>query len=119
GVIMLRVVVGVVIAIYTMFAVRKAIGLSVISQLISPWRPILSAAAPSLLIEHSRGWLASLNAPLSLALGLAITVTLAGVVYSVSLFLLWLLAGRPDGPEAKAGALLSKYWRKALVQLGY
>ena len=119
GAIVLRLVMGVVIALYAMFAVRSAIGLSVMSQLTSPWRPILSVAAPALLIEYSRGWLASLNGPLSLALGLAITVTLAAVVYSVSLFLLWLLAGRPDGPEAKAGALLSKYWRKALVQLGY
>jgi O-antigen/teichoic acid export membrane protein len=109
GVVVLRLVMGVVIAIYSMFAVRSAIGLSVISQLVSPWRPILSAAAMALSIECSRGWLASLNAPLPLALGLGIVVSLSVMVYSGSLFLLWLLAGRPAGLEAKVIALLSRY----------
>ncbi len=112
GVVVLRLVMGVVIAIYTMFAVRSAIGLSVISQLISPWRAIISVAAIALLIEYCRGWLVSLNTPLSLALGLAVVVSLAGAVYFVSVFVLWVLAGRPAGPEAKAIALLSTYSSK-------
>jgi hypothetical protein len=65
-----------------------------------------------LFIEGSRGWLAGLNELPSLALGLAIVVSLAGAVYSASLVVLWLVSGRPDGPEAKAIALLSRYLRK-------
>jgi O-antigen/teichoic acid export membrane protein len=119
GVIVLRFVMAFVVAVYAMFAVRKLTGLSVIAQLLSPWRPILSAMAMALFIECFRGWLANLNDLLSLALGLAVVVSMAGTLYTGSLFVLWLLAGSPDGLEAKTSALLSKYSRKILEKLGH
>ncbi len=56
---------------------------------------------------------------LSLTLGLTAMVSLGAAVYFGSLFLLWYLADRPDGFEAKAANLLSIYSNKIMLQLGY
>jgi hypothetical protein len=42
----------------------------------------------------------------------------AAVIYFASLFVFWQIAGRADGFEAKAIALLRMYFRKVMVQFG-
>jgi O-antigen/teichoic acid export membrane protein len=117
GVIVLRFVIALVVALCSMLAVSNLIGLPIIAQVASPWRPILSTMAMALLIGCFRGWLASLDRPLSLALGLVVVVSLGGAVYSALVFLLWFFSGCPGGPEEKASALLSKYSNKFFVFL--
>jgi PST family polysaccharide transporter len=117
GVLVVRLAVAIVVMGCSMLAVRGLTGLSITSQLLSPWRPILSGILMALAIWPLQGWLADLHSLPALALGLAAVVGLAAIVYSGALMLLWRLAGSPDGFEAKAVALFNTYSRKIRPQL--
>jgi PST family polysaccharide transporter len=108
GVVGTRLVTVVLVEVYSMFAVRQLTGVSVTAQLVSPWRSILGAIAMAMLINYLKEWLASRSDPISLALALAFVVTVSAAAYCTVLLVLWLLAGKPDGPESKAMALLNK-----------
>jgi O-antigen/teichoic acid export membrane protein len=117
GAIAVRLTTAVTMAICSMVAVRALTGLSVTSQLLGPWRPIVSGISMAVVIRLSEGWLAGLQGWAPLALGLTIVVGLAAAVYSASLFLLWHITGRPDGLETKAVILFGRYSRKVISQV--
>ncbi len=119
GVIVVRLVTALAMMGCSMFAVRELTGLPVGVQLLSPWRPILSGTLMAMSIWPCQNWLAGMQGFLSLTLGLTAMVSLGAAVYFGSLFLLWYLADRPDGFEAKAANLLSIYSNKIMLQLGY
>jgi len=119
GVVAVRLAMALVIAGCSMFAVRELTGLSMRAQLFSPWRPILSGFLMALAIWPLLGWLADMHGALSLTLGLTVVVNLGAAVYFGSLFLLWRLADRPDGFEAKAINLLSASSHKIMLRLSH
>lgn len=118
GAVAVRLALAVIMAICSMVAVRKLIRVSVVSQLVSPWRPIVSGLVMALTIGLSEGWLSALDGPALLALGLTVVVGLAAGVYSATLFLLWHISGRPQGLEEKVAALIIRYSRKLTMQPG-
>jgi O-antigen/teichoic acid export membrane protein len=117
GVVVVRLALAFVMAICSMIAVRGLIGLSVVAQLVSPWRPAAGGLAMAMALKLLQGWLDGLQGVVQLALGLTVVVGIAAAVYSGTVFLLWHIAGRPDGVEAKASALLSSLTRKIAAQL--
>lgn len=116
GALVLRVTLAVIMALYSMLVVGKLTGLSVLSQLTSPWRSILSGSLMAIVVQLFASWLESLPPFIPLALGLTFVIGVAGLVYAVSLFLLWHLAGRPPGIESRVLSMLSKYYRRFAVR---
>jgi PST family polysaccharide transporter len=116
GAIAVRLALAVIMAVCSMVAVRGLTGLSVGSQFVSPWRPMVSGVAMALFLGITERWLAGLQGLVALALGLTAVVGLAAMVYAGSLLLLWHISGRPEGPEAKALAILTQYSGKISVQ---
>jgi PST family polysaccharide transporter len=114
GVLAARLATALIVAGYSIFAVRGLIKLSVRAQLLGPWRPILSVVIMALVIEPLEGWLAGVQGFPPLIMGLAAVAGIGTIVYTSSMFLLWRLAGRPLGFEADAVNLLSNYSKKAL-----
>jgi O-antigen/teichoic acid export membrane protein len=119
GVILVRLVMALVIAGFSMFAVRELTGLSMRAQLSSPWRPILSGFLMALAIWPLLGWLADMHSAPSLTLALTVVVNFGAAVYFGLLFLLWRLADRPDGFEAKAIGLLRASSHKIRLRLSH
>jgi PST family polysaccharide transporter len=116
GAVGVRLILAIVMAICSMVAVRKLIGVSVVSQLIGPWRPIVGGLVMALAIGLSEGWLSALKGSAALAFGLAVVIGLAAGTYSATLFLLWHISGRPQGPEEKVAALVIRFARKRTMQ---
>ena len=89
-----------------MFAVRELIGLPIRTQLFGPWRSMLSCVFMALAVMPFHDWLSGIKGYGPLVLGLAVVVGVAALVYASSLFVLWRLAGCPDGFESKVVGLL-------------
>jgi O-antigen/teichoic acid export membrane protein len=95
GAVAARVLIALMVAAGSMMAVRELIGLRVRDQLLGSWRPTTSAAIMAAVIasfESAWGDASGLHLP--------IVVIVGAVVYAGSMFLLWSVAGRPDGLES-------------------
>jgi O-antigen/teichoic acid export membrane protein len=112
GVIAVRLATALVMAGFTMQAVRELIGLPMGNQLLGPWRPMMSAIIMALVIAPLEGSLANVPGYPQLILGLAIVVGVGAIVYASSMFLLWRLVGCPDGLEVEVASLLASYSRR-------
>lgn len=102
GVIAARLVSETVVNAYSMLAVKRLVGLSVAEQVIGPWRSMASTAlmtAAVLLVEHQHGFPAT---SLEAATDLAVIGSVGAIVYAASSWLLWRVAGQPDGAEQMA-----------------
>jgi PST family polysaccharide transporter len=109
GVLIARLATAVVVAGCSMLAVRELIGLSVRSQAFGPWRPLLSGVVMACAITPLESWLSGIRGYGPLVLGLATVVGMAAVVYTSSIFLLWRLAGCPEGFESKVARILRRF----------
>jgi O-antigen/teichoic acid export membrane protein len=112
GVIAVRLVTALVMAVCAMLAVRELIGLAMRAQLWGPWRPVISSIIMALVIAPLEGPFTNVRGFLQLTLGLTIVVGVGAMVYASSTFLLWRLAGCPDGFESNFAGLLASYARK-------
>jgi PST family polysaccharide transporter len=117
GVLVVRLATGFVVAGCSMLVVRELIRLPVWTQLIGPWRPMLSVTIMALAITPLGGSLASVQGVLQLLLGLAIVVGVGALVYVTSMFSLWRLAGCPDGFESNVAGILAAYSSRAFRRL--
>jgi O-antigen/teichoic acid export membrane protein len=112
GVISVRLATGLFVSICSMMAVRELIGMSVLSQLLAPWRSVASASLMALVIRSSGKWLTTLYTFSNMALGLGAVVIAGAVTYIGSMFLLWAVAGYPEGIESKVAVLITGSWNK-------
>lgn len=112
GVIAVRLATALVTAGFAMLAVRELIGLRIRDQLLGPWRPMMSALIMALVIAPLEGSVTNVAGFSQLILGLAIVVGVGAIVYASSMFLLWRLAGCPDGLEFDVANLLASYSRR-------
>jgi PST family polysaccharide transporter len=100
GVIAARLISETCTVIYAMIVIRGLIGLSVWSQVIAPWRGILSGLAMAGVLWYSVPHLTHRMGTGPLALGTAAAIALGAATYTGTLLGLWTLAGRPRGIEA-------------------
>jgi O-antigen/teichoic acid export membrane protein len=112
GVIIGRVLTGLLGAFVNMLLVRRLIGVSVLKQLQANMRALASTA-----IMAAGVWLASLYLPdttdkLTLALQLAGLAVLGALLYCGWTLLLWILMKRPAGPEIEVQKILGKILSK-------
>jgi PST family polysaccharide transporter len=112
GVVVARLATAFFVAGCSALAVRQLIGLPLHTQAFSPWRPILSGLAMALAIMPMEDWLANVRGLLPLILGLTAVVFVAAVVYGGSIFMLWRLAGCPEGFESKIANVLGNLKRR-------
>jgi O-antigen/teichoic acid export membrane protein len=109
GVLAARLITAILVAGCSMFAVRELIGLPIRTQVFGPWRSMLSCVFMALAVMPFHDWLSGITVYGPLAFGLAVVVSVAALVYASSIFVLWRLAGCPDGFESKVvGFLLSQ-----------
>jgi len=112
GIVVARLATALFVAGFSALAVRELIGLPLRTQVFGPWRPMLSGLAMALAIMPMADWLANVRGLLPLILGLTAVVFVAAVVYVSSIFMLWRMAGCPEGFESKIANLLGNYKRR-------
>ncbi|MDQ8727661.1 lipopolysaccharide biosynthesis protein [Bradyrhizobium sp. LHD-71] len=110
GIVVARLATAFVMAASSAVAVRELLGLSLRAQVFSAWRPVVSTLAMALVIIPMEAWLANVRG-LPLALGMSGVIFVAVVVYAGTIFILWRLAGCPEGFESKIVGALAHYWR--------
>lgn len=108
GMIIARLLTGIVNTGTSMFFVRQLIGASFLQQCLVGWRPVLSGAVMALVLTISRPALRSLVS-VELFLGLCLVTALGLSAYVVAYVTLWLASGRPDGFEARFFRRLSRW----------
>ena len=79
--------------------VRRLVHLSVVEQLLAPWRPLVASAVMGIAVMQAVPFLSAQPSQIALALGTAATVATGGLIYGLMVLLLWVLSGRPDGAE--------------------
>lgn len=75
-------------------SIARALTLSISDYLALAWRPILAAAAMSLIVAELSRFM-----PASLGGRLVLEVSIGACAYGGTILLLWILAGQPDGAE--------------------
>ncbi len=100
GIIMARGVSELSSVIYSMIIVRRLITLSIIQQIIAPWRSILSVGAMAVILALIAPQLAHLTGPMQLGSATAATVLLGATTYIATLYSLWIAVGSPSGIES-------------------
>lgn len=102
----------VTVLLVSMFIVKKLISLSVIDQLKSLVRPLIALAAMGVTYYFLDMILLPMTAPLIILLNLVWVGLVGGLVYVITGFIVWHLAGRPDGVERLAEKFVGKYLNK-------
>jgi PST family polysaccharide transporter len=100
GIIFARAVSELSVVIYSMLVVRRLIGLSVLQQVLAPWRSIVSTAAMAAVLAIIAPQLNHITSTFQLAVGTILTVSIGAVAYIVTLYTLWIAVGSPSGIEA-------------------
>jgi O-antigen/teichoic acid export membrane protein len=114
GALVVRVATGFFVAGCSMLAVRELIRQSIWAQLIAPWRPVLGVIVMALVVMRLDGSFVNVHDHLQLIVALLWVATIGAVVYGCSIFLLWRLAGCPDGLETSVLGFLLNHSRRAL-----
>jgi PST family polysaccharide transporter len=114
GVLAVRLMTAIVVAGCSMLAVRSLIELPIRTQLLSPWRPMLSVIMMALALQLVGGTFSNGQDHVQLIFWLAWTSVAGAVVYAGALFLLWFFTGRPDGIETKVIEFLSSRFGNAI-----
>jgi len=83
-----------------MLIVRHLIGISIGAQLLHPWRTVVSSMIMALFIYMFEPWLELSRGPI-LAIKLSAVVATSAAIYAIASWLLWLMAGKPEGIESK------------------
>ncbi len=112
GVVIGRVFTGLCSAAVNMVLVRRLIGVTVWRQLRANLRALASVAVMAAGVAFASGRFAHAADRPMLALQVATLVALGGFLYCASTFLLWELAGRPEGPETEVQNVFGKVLAK-------
>jgi PST family polysaccharide transporter len=113
GVLVVRLATAIVVAACSMFAVRGLIRLPIRAQVFGPWRPIVSCLFMAMVVFPLERRLTGVQEFLPLVLGLAAVASSGAAAYGASIFLLWRLAGCPDGFESRIVGAVRTFWREA------
>ncbi|HEY6640501.1 lipopolysaccharide biosynthesis protein [Povalibacter sp.] len=108
GVVLARVLTGLIAIGFNMFLVRRFIALSLRQQLAPNARSLISAAVMALLTWLLMPLLPDESDSAAMALRIACTFAAAFIIYCVSTVVLWLAMGRPAGPETEIQLLIRK-----------
>lgn len=108
GVVLARVVSGLVSICLAMRLVRRATDLSLREQLSANVRAFVSVAAMSVSVVLVSPWLGQGSDTVSLVLKIVTIIALAAAAYAGTTFLLWRAMRRPAGPEREMAELLAK-----------
>lgn len=108
GVLVARAASGVVMLIVNLGMVRNFIGITLISQLVNTWRSLLSGALMMMGVVGARHWVKVEGEPLQQFFALGVLVGVGGVIYVGLHAVLWLISGRPEGPETKLLEMVEK-----------
>jgi O-antigen/teichoic acid export membrane protein len=108
GAIAARLATAWMIAGFSVVSVRRLIGLRIRDQLSGPWRPVMSAAIMMVLVYAAKAWFVARPGFVPLGVELGVIVAIGAFVYAGSMFVLWNLAGRPDGLESHALRLVTQ-----------
>jgi hypothetical protein len=100
GVLFTKLVSAIVMTFCSMFVVRHLIGISIGSQLFYPWRPVASSLIMAAFLYLSEPWLELSRGPI-LAIRLSAVVAASVAIYAIANWLLWLVAGKPQGIESR------------------
>jgi O-antigen/teichoic acid export membrane protein len=103
-----RVLVGLISILLDFDIVKKEAGLSFTQQLIVNWRTIFSVALMSAVLLVLEPYLDMGDGILALIETLLVSGVIGGSTYLLSCAALWLLCGRPEGPEREVEHVLSR-----------
>lgn len=110
GVVVARIVSGVIGAGFNMFLVRRLIDLPIVNQLKANWRAIASIAVTAVaMLTVERMFATASAASGDLLAQLFLQVLVAIVLYPVLTWILWRFSGRVDGPEVEICRLLAHF----------
>ena len=100
GLIVARLVSEVAVDIFSMFAVRRLIGLSIATQLGAPWRSVASALVMVPPVLLCMGQFSATGGVAETALRLFCSAAIGAATYGAASWALWRITGQPSGPEA-------------------
>ena len=112
GVVAARIISETAGAIYCMMIARRLLGLTVTSQFVNCWRSIVSTCVMTGGLNLCTHLMNFGTSSLMLVLTLGFTGIISAAVYSGTLLLLWLAAGKPSGVEATALRMLPFDWQR-------
>ncbi len=113
GLLIARVVAGgFVLSFLNLLLVSRLIQLPVLSQLRACWRSVVSVCAMAGVLAPLHDWpLHAAGLPEKI-FAVSASIAIGALVYGGAHFLLWILAGRPAGPEREMLALAERLFRK-------
>lgn len=109
GLIAARVLTGLFAAFVNMVLVRSLINLPVTTQLRANARSLVAVGVMAAVVIVSRGALPPITNYFSLAYGVSAIVAIGATIYLLSMAALWLMAGRPNGPEADIFGMIKNF----------
>jgi O-antigen/teichoic acid export membrane protein len=112
GVVVARCISEAMTVFFCMIIVRRLIGLPIRTQLLGPWRSIVSVTAMALVVGLLSPALTAADSFPALAAGLLLVAVLGASTYCVVLGSLWAASGSPAGLEAMIAAELTDLMRR-------
>lgn len=100
GLVIARCVSGTIAILINMYLVRQMISIGIIQQLVSNGRALMATLAMVAVVLALSGQFHYDNSTSSLIFEIAAYVTLGGFTYVATSSIMWLLAGKPLGPES-------------------
>jgi len=108
GVLIARVVTGILAACVNMTLIRSFIELPISKQIFANSRALLSVCGMAAVVFYASTNLPAETGTLNSILQLILIITAGAVTYALSNIALWLASGRPSGPETEAAAITSR-----------
>lgn len=108
GLIFSRVLTGLFSAVVNMVVVERLINVSVRAQLLANFRALASSAVLAAGVTLADHYISVQTTQTGLVLQLAVLICLGGTLYCGFSLFLWIVMGRPDGPETEVRKLAFK-----------
>lgn len=112
GLILARFGTGFVNILLNLYMVNRIIRLSPLRQVSKCWRSLISGAVMMVAVYLMREHVSADETVLQQSLALLFFCLTGGIIYPLCHIALWILSGRPDGPEREIFHLASKGWKK-------
>lgn len=115
GFVLARIVTGLIGVYLNMTLIRSLIGVELRAQIMANARPMFAGLAMVviLLVCHLAMGSLQTSTVTTQLLGLALQITLGGACYALAMWILWVLAGRPEGVEGEVAAILTRILHKS------
>ena len=112
GLIVGRVLTGLVSALLNMFLVRRFVGITILGQLSANARALASVAVMAACVSFLADFIPRQTGAYALASEVAVLVSVGALLYCGSTLLLWILMKRPAGPETEILSIMGKILTK-------